>query len=206
MFEWITGLVQDLGYAGVGLLMLLENVFPPLPSELIMPLAGFVADRGQMNFWGAVAAGSVGSLAGAMAWYAVGRAVGERRLRAWIDRHGMWLTLDCEDIDRAADWFRRHGAVAVLVGRLVPTVRTFISVPAGFERMPVATFVLFSAIGTVAWTVALAYAGRVLGANYTAVQGYLEPVTWVILGGFAVLLVYRAIRQYRARRAERSAT
>jgi membrane protein DedA with SNARE-associated domain len=117
--------------------MLLENVFPPIPSVLIMPLAGFVARKGNVSFWGAVAAGSLGSLAGAVFWYIVGRALGGERLRNWVERHGRWLSLSCESLDHAEDWFRRRGAASVFLGRLAPGVRTFISIPAGVYRMPV---------------------------------------------------------------------
>lgn len=194
MFDWIIGVVRQIGVLGVGLLMLAENVFPPLPSELIMPLAGFAAARHELPFWGAVAAGTAGSLAGAVGWYLVGRHVGERRLRAWIDRHGRWLTLSCDDVDSAERWFRRHGGLAVFAGRLVPGVRTFISVPAGFAAMPAGPFVFYSALGTGLWTAGLAFAGRLLGAQYARVAGVLEPVTWAIVGAVLVVYVARLLR------------
>lgn len=203
MFAWITRIIRTMGAPGIALLMFLENAVPPIPSELIMPLAGFVSARGGLNFWAAVAAGSVGSLAGATAWYYVGRRVGEERLRAWIDRHGRWLTLSCEDMDRAAAWFDRHGHAAVFVGRLIPAVRTVASLPAGFARMPLAPFLAYSAAGTVLWTAALAYAGRLLGANYQRVSAVLEPVSWAVLGAVALAYVVRVVRHpgARARRA-----
>src|SRR5690349_24638888 len=132
MFAWITGVITGLGCVGVAGLTLLENVFPPIPSELVIPMAGFVAATGDLNLGLVIAAASVGSLAGALVWYEVGRRVGEQRLRGWVDRYGRWLTLSAEDVDRAQEWFRRRGAVAVLLGRLVPGVRTLVSLPAGF--------------------------------------------------------------------------
>ena len=194
MFDWITSIVQQMGSPGIALLMFLENVFPPIPSELVMPLAGFVAERGQFPLWGAIVAGSIGSLAGAIGWYVLGRRVGERRLRRWVDRHGRWLTLSCADIDRSKSWFERHGGTAVFIGRLIPGVRTFISVPAGFARMAPVPFVLYSALGTVLWTALLAFAGKLLGANYERVGQYLDPVTWVVLGAFVVAYVVRLVR------------
>src|SRR5688572_7323153 len=146
LFEWITGVVSEMGTLGVAVLMFLENIFPPIPSELVMPLAGFVAQREQLSFCEAVVAGSIGSLLGAVAWYRVARVVGEKRLRAWVDRNGRWLTLSCADIDKAKGWFDRHGGVSVMIGRLIPGVRTFISVPAGFARMQPVPFVLYSAV------------------------------------------------------------
>lgn len=159
-----------------------------------MPLAGFVAEQGGVSFWGAVAAGTVGSLLGAVGWYAVGRSVGERRLRAWVERHGRWLTLSGDDVDTAKRWFARHGGAAVFVGRLVPGVRTLISVPAGFASMPVLPFVLYSAAGTAVWTVALAYAGRVLGSQYARVGSVLEPAGLVVLALVVGAYVVRVAR------------
>lgn len=196
MFDLVTGIVRRLGYAGIVLLTLAENVFPPLPSELIMPLAGFVASRGELNFWLAVVAGTAGSFAGAVGWYEVGRRVGEDRLRAWVSRHGRWMAVGGGDIDRSAAWFRRHGATAVLVGRLVPGVRTFISLPAGFVGMSRPAFLAYTLVGTAAWTLALTYAGRLLGSQYERVRDVLDPVTWVVL---AVLVLLPVVRRLRAR-------
>ena len=198
MFRFITGLVQRSGYAGIALLTLLENVFPPIPSELIMPLAGFVARRGTLSLWLAIGAGTFGSLLGALGWYAVGRRIGEPRARVWFERHGKWLGTTPEDIDRASEWFRRHGRVAVLAGRLVPAVRTFISLPAGFAGMPLPAFLLYTAIGTAVWTGALTWAGYLLGSNYGAVQRYLEPATWLVVGVLVLVPVVRVERRRRA--------
>ena len=199
MFEWITNTVRSFGYAGVAFLTFLENLFPPIPSELVIPLAGFVAAGGDVTLWGVVAAGSAGSLAGAALWYEVGRRVGEQRVRRWVDRSGKWLTLSAEDVDRAGSWFRRHGAAAVFIGRLVPGVRTFVSLPAGFASMPRGHFLLYSAAGTAIWTGALAYAGVILEANFAAVGDYIGAATNVLVAVLAVLLVRRYIRCWRAR-------
>ena len=152
MFDWLAGVISDSGYLGIVLLMLAENLFPPIPSELIMPLAGFVAAQGELNVELVVLAGSLGSILGALPWYCAGRWVGEERVRAFAARHGRWLTLDEKDIGKAIDWFEAHGRMAVLLGRLVPTVRTLISLPAGMARMPLAPFLIYSAIGTLVWT------------------------------------------------------
>ena len=114
----------------------------------MIPLAGFVAAEGDLNLGVVIILGSVGSLAGATLWYAVGRRIGEQPLRTWIGRHGKWLTLSVQDVDRAQRWFRRHGAAAVFFGRLVLGVRTFVSLPAGFSAMPLASYLLYSALGT----------------------------------------------------------
>ena len=197
MFEWITNTIRSFGYAGVALLTFLENVFPPIPSELVIPLAGFVAAAGDMTLWGVIATGSVGSLAGAALWYEVGRRVGERRVRQWVERHGKWVTLGAEDVDRAGSWFERHGAAAVFLGRLVPGVRTFVSLPAGFASMGRGRFLLFSVAGTALWTGALAYAGVILQSNFGLVGDYIGIATNILLGVLAVLLVRRYVRCWR---------
>jgi membrane protein DedA with SNARE-associated domain len=199
MFEWINNTIRALGYWGVAVLTFLENVFPPVPSEIVIPLAGFVAAQGHLTIWGVIAAGSFGSLAGATIWYEIGRRVGERRLRAWVDRHGKWITLTAKDVDRAQDWFGRHGRSSVFVGRVVPAVRTFVSLPAGFARMPLASFLLYSAAGTIVWTAALTYAGVVLRANYDVVGDYVGVATNLIFAALAILLVRRYIQCWTAR-------
>lgn len=194
MFEWINETIRALGYSGVAVLTFLENLFPPIPSEIIIPLAGFVAARGDMQVWGVIVAGSFGSLVGALVWYEVGRRLGETRLRAWVDRHGKWLTLTARDVDRAQDWFRRHGRTSVLVGRMVPGVRTFVSLPAGFARMPMGAFLVYSAVGTIAWTAALAYAGVALCANYARVGDYVGVATNIVFAVLGIMLVRRYIK------------
>ena len=193
MFEWITGVIRQLGYTGVALLTFLENVFPPIPSELVIPLAGFVAAEGELNLGVVIAAATAGSLAGGATWYEAGRRIGEARLRRWIERYGRWLTLSGSDIDRAQAWFRRHGKSAVLVGRLVPGVRTLVSLPAGFAGMPRTPFLLFSAAGTLGWTAALAYAGVVLRENFTSIGDYADLVTNALLLVVGALFVRRIV-------------
>ena len=199
MFDWITGTIRSFGYAGVAFLTLLENVFPPIPSELVIPLAGFVAAGGEVTLWGVIVAGTVGSLAGGAAWYEIGRRVGEQRVRRWVERGGKWLTLSPEDVDRAQHWFQRHGGAAVLIGRLVPGVRTFVSLPAGFASMPRGRFLLYSAAGTAIWTAALASAGVVLEDNFALVGDSLDMATDVIVAVVVVLLVRRYIRCWRTK-------
>lgn len=193
MFDWITGLVERSGYLGILLLMLAENVFPPIPSELIMPLAGFTAAQGQLNILLVVLAGTAGSLLGALVWYYVGRWLGADRLRRFAIRHGRWLTLSPGEIDRAHTWFDRHGAKAVFIGRLIPAVRSLISVPAGITRMPLAPFLAWTALGTALWTLLLAGAGYLLQSHYTLVADYLNPLSNVVLGLLVVWYVYRVV-------------
>ena len=200
MFDWITGVVRRLGYVGVITLTFVENLFPPIPSELVIPLAGYVAAEGDMRVGLVIVTGTVGSLAGAIVWYVLGRRIGERRLRAWVDRHGKWLTLSGKDLDRSQMWFRRHGNAAVFFGRLMPGVRTFVSLPAGFTAMPVVPFLLYSALGTAMWTAALAYAGVVLKANFTVVGDYINIFTNVLLGVLGVMLAKRYVNCWTSSR------
>ncbi len=190
--------MNGLGYWGIGLLMFLENIFPPIPSELIMPLAGFTIAQGQLNFGGAVAAGTIGAMLGAYAWFYVGRLVNYQRLKVWTDRYGKWLGISAKDVDRVNSWFHQHGRKAVLLGRMVPGIRTLISLPAGMNQMPVATFSIYSTIGTLLWTGALTGAGFLLGDNYLLIEKYLAPVSKLILLGCAGLVGYWLLRKVRS--------
>ena len=203
MFDWITGLVERTGYLGIALLMLAENVFPPIPSELIMPMAGFTAARGALNMVGVVVAGTVGSLAGVLLWYYIGRWIGLERLKRWAAKHGRWLTISPEEVDEAAAWFDRHCGKAVLIGRLIPAVRTLISVPAGVAGMALMRFLTYSALGTALWTALLAAAGYLLEDQYQKVGDYLNPVSNVILGLIVLWYLYRVITFGAAGRTER---
>lgn len=199
MFDFITRTIERLGYLGIAALTFLENVVPPIPSEVIIPLAGFVSAKGKLAFWGVVAAASIGALAGAVGWFAAARAIGNKRLRAWIDDHGHWVTLTCDSIDKAQKWFDRHGTWAVFVGRLVPGVRTFVSVPAGFADMGFLPFFLASAAGTLIWTIALAWAGVALESRYEVVSQYINQVSNVLFGAFVIYLGYRYFKVFKGR-------
>lgn len=201
MLEWITNIISSLGYFGIALLMLLENVFPPLPSEIIMPLAGFTVQQGKLSLPFAILAGTAGSVLGALLWYYVGRIVSEQRLRQWIDKHGKWLTLSGQDIDKSKRWFGKHGGVVVFFGRVIPGIRTFISVPAGLEEMPWLPFLLYSTVGTLLWVGLLTYAGYVLGQNYQLVKKFLGPISVVVI--VAIIVAFGFWLRRRQRRAKR---
>ena len=193
MFDWIVSFMEGAGPFGVALLMFIENVFPPIPSELVMPLAGFSAARGETSLVAAILAGTVGSVAGAYLWYWLGARFGEARLKRLAARHGRWLTVTPGEIERAEAWFRRHGRMAVLIGRLVPAVRTLISVPAGVSGMPLAPFLLYSTLGTVIWTSLLAGAGYMLEGQYERVAAWLNPVSNVVVVGLVGWYLYRVV-------------
>ncbi len=191
MFDWITGLIRQGGYVAIFGLMLLENVFPPIPSELIMPFAGFTAARGELSLLLVVVAGVAGSLLGALVWYYVGLWLGLDRLKRFAARHGRWLTLSPADLDRAHDWFERHGAWSVFLGRLIPTVRTLISVPAGINAMPLPTFLAWSALGTAVWTALLAGLGYLLQSQYERVSSYVNPISTAVVVLLVAAYLYR---------------
>ncbi|MEB2847924.1 DedA family protein [Rhizobiales bacterium RZME27] len=193
-------LMEKLGPVGIALLMFLENVFPPIPSELIMPLAGYLATRGDMNIFVVISAGTIGSMLGILPWYFLGRKLGHDGVRKFAARHGRWLTMTASDVDAAADRFKRHGAVSVLVGRLIPTVRTLISVPAGVANMPIGQFLALSFVGTLVWTAALAVAGYLLGQAYSVVADYVDPVSTGVLVVLVAVYIYRVIT-YKEERA-----
>lgn len=201
MASWIMDVLVALSYPGLALLMFIENVFPPIPSELIMPLAGFLAAQGKMSFAGIVVAGTVGSVLGALPLYWVGRKLGKERLERLAERHGRWLTVSPEDIDRADDWFSRHGRKAMFLGRLVPGVRSLIAIPAGLHEMPMVPFLIFTMLGSAVWSAALAGAGYQLGAQFREVEKYLDPVSWVVFGGGFLWYLWRVVRQGKERRA-----
>lgn len=196
MSDWITSMAETFGPFGIALLMFLENVFPPIPSELVMPLAGYTASRaaggsGWIDLVLMIGAGTAGAVAGAFLWYWVGRWVGIDRLKEFSRRHGRWLTLTPDEIDKADAWFDRHGAKAVFAGRLVPTVRTFISVPAGASGMSIRRFLLFTSAGTLIWTTILALAGWMLGSRYDQVSAWLDPVSTAVVVGLVAWYLYR---------------
>ena len=202
MFDILTQLIDRFGAFGVGLVMLLENVFPPIPSELVMPLAGFQAAQGKMSLVAIFLAGTIGAVLGAWLWFVVGRKLGRKRLDRFIERYGFWLTLSPEDIDRAIGWFDRHDRAAVFLGRMVPGVRTLISVPAGINGMKLAPFLIYTTLGSAIWNTGLIAAGYLLAANYTRVAAVLNPVTNVLLGGLVLWYLVRLAKELRDRRRQ----
>ena len=197
VFDWITELIGRAGYLGIALMMFLENLFPPIPSWLVMPLAGFEASSGRFSPVLVVVSGTIGSTAGAMFWYAIGRFIGTDRLKIFAGHYGHWVGISLEQLDRADSWFERHGALAVMVGRIVPVVRIFISIPAGLFALPLRQFVLFTAIGDSLWNAALTTAGYLLRTRYAEVRDYLNPVASVMLALVATIYVLRAISRQR---------
>ncbi len=193
MATWIIETINAFGYLGIFLLMLLESVFPPIPSELIIPFAGFSAANGTLNVWLVLITATAGAVVGMLPWYIAGRLFGVNRLRYLADRFGRWLTLNAEEIDTATSWFTRFGPIIVFVGRLIPLIRTLISIPAGLAAMPVWQFLLFSTLGAFLWNAILVGAGYILAEHYEAVEVFLDPGTTIVLGLCVLYYIYRLI-------------
>lgn len=191
--EWITQLIEKMSYLGIALLMFLENVFPPLPSEVIMPMAGFTASEGTLSLAGVIAAGIAGTLAGACFWYGIARLLGDELLKRWARRHGRWITLSPNEIERLEGWFSRHSRWAVPLGHLVPGIRTLISIPAGIFEMGIFPFLFLTALGAGLWTSALAAAGYILGSKFDEVDRYLGPGSTAIMAAILIGYVYRVV-------------
>jgi len=197
---WVTDVVNTLGYVGVAFLVAVENVFPPIPSEVVLPLAGFVAGRGDANVVGMIVAATLGSLVGAWVLYGVSAAIGPVRLRRFIVRYGRWLTVQEHHLERAEAWFDRRSDAAVLLGRCVPLIRSIVSVPAGFRRMDIVRFSVLTAIGSAIWNTALIVAGFILGDRWEEVGdvvGLLQAVVIVAIVAGTAWIVWRHLLRPR---------
>ncbi|HEX9954886.1 MAG TPA: DedA family protein [Allosphingosinicella sp.] len=193
MGDIVPRLIDQFGYLGVGLLMFLETVFPPIPSEVIMPLAGVAAAQGSMNLFGVVASGTAGAMFGNIFWYAVARVIGLKRFRPFIEKHGRWFTLDWYDIEKAEKLFGRFGSAIVGVGRLLPTIRSVVSIPAGLLQMRLRNFLFWSTVGTTAWSSALAVAGYLLGKQFEDINKVLGPLSTAIIVLIALAYIWRQL-------------
>lgn len=191
---WVTDVVDALGYLGVAFLVALENVFPPIPSEAVLPLAGFVAGRGDANLIGMILAATAGSVVGAWVLYGVAAAIGPERLRAFIVRYGRWFSVREHHLVRAEEWFDRRANAAVLIGRCVPLIRSVVSVPAGFRRMPLGRFTLLTALGSAAWNTALISAGAVLGERWERVGDFVGLFQGVVIIAIVAIAGYAVWR------------
>jgi membrane protein DedA with SNARE-associated domain len=190
LVEWVTSVVESLCYGGVAFLVALENLFPPIPSEVVLPLAGFVAANGDASFAGMVVAATIGSMIGAFLLYGISAAIGPARLRALVVRYGRWFRLDEADLDRTEEWFDRRANVAVLFCRCVPLMRSLISIPAGFRRMSIIPFTLYTLIGSLVWNVVLIGAGYLLGERWGQVEEPLELFKNAVLAAIAIAVAW----------------
>lgn len=179
------------GYLGIFLLMALENIVPPIPSEVIMGLGGMAVARGHMELWALVAVGTAGSVAGNWFWYWIGDGIGYRRLRPFVERHGRWLTLTWSDVERVHRFFVKHGQWVVFVFRFLPVGRTIVSLPAGMTHMPKWRFLLWTAAGAAIWNTVLASAGLYLGSNFRELDRFVGPVAVAIGVGMVAWYLWR---------------
>ena len=203
---WSEKIMMGMGYPGIFLIMLLECVFPPIPSEVVMPLAGFLVSQGQFNFWLVMLSGTLGSLAGALVLYYLGVWADEAILRNWVRKHGRWIQVNEADIDRVQKWFTRHGQSVIFFGRMVPIIRSLISIPAGMERMRMGKFIFYTVSGSIIWNVLLTYGGMLLGENWSIIINWLDIYQNVVLVILVVLLVafivWVFLRRKKARLAQ----
>jgi membrane protein DedA with SNARE-associated domain len=205
LVDWATSVVETLGYGGVAFLVALENLFPPIPSEVVLPLAGFVAAGGEASFTGMVGAATIGSIVGAFVLYGISAAIGPVRLRALVARYGRWFSLDEADLDRTETWFDRRANLAVLICRCIPLMRSLISIPAGFRRMSIIPFSLYTLLGSVVWNVVLVGAGYLLGERWHQVEEPLvlfQTAVLVVIAVAVAWFVWRRIVRPRLRGAE----
>ena len=193
---------QWIGYGSILLAMFLENLIPPIPSELIMPLGGFYVAQGQLDFFPVVLAGLTGTVIGALPWYGIGKLVNEERLEKWLENNGRWIGITPQDLARSRKWFNRYGVSLVFWGRLVPGIRTLISVPAGVELMPITPFLIWTTAGSLIWTLFLTITGFYLGDNYANIETWISPfssifkaIIVVFASGALITLIYKTLRK-----------
>ena len=194
---WVTRIIDTLGYPGLAFVLALESVFPPIPSEAVLPLAGFLVSQGRMTFVGAVVAATIGSVVGALILYWLGFALGERRVRQLVARYGRWALLTEDDLDRSQAWFDRHGRAAVFIGRLAPLVRSLVSVPAGVARMDLVPFVVYTALGSALWNTVLIGAGWLLGESWSRVQEYQQLFAYGVMAALGLAVAWFVVRRLR---------
>ena len=178
---WVQDVIEQLGYLGVALLVVAENVFPPIPSEVVLPFAGFVAQRGSESVVLMIFAATVGSVGGALIMYWIAAVIGDERLHAFTRRFSKWVQIREVDLTRAEEWFDRHATSAVLIGRCVPLIRSVVSIPAGFRRMKLVPYIAYTFLGSLVWNILLIGAGALLGDNWERVGSYVGVFQWLVI-------------------------
>jgi membrane protein DedA with SNARE-associated domain len=205
MDDWVIRFIDAVGPLGIFVLMFLETVFPPIPSEVIMPVAGVRAANGQFSLWSVIVAGSLGAMAGNTFWYLVARIVGIDRFHWLIDRHGRWLTMQWGDVEKVQRLFGRFGGLLVMFGRMIPTIRSVISIPAGLVRMAFVPFLIWSTLGTAIWSAGLAVAGYLLGQQFSQIEQVIGPISSGIIVLIVLLYIYRQAT-WKKREAKKAST
>lgn len=195
--EWIISIMEQLGYFGIALLMFLDNVFPPIPSEIIMPSAGYSASQGQLLLMGVIVAGCIGSLMAAAILYWVGYKFNHDSIFRFVDRYGKYLFIKSSDVKKSLDWFECYGHRIVFFGRMIPAVRSLISIPAGMSRMPFWKFMFYSSLGTIIWTTFLACIGFYFGENQALMQEIFSQVAYFIIAAVILFIGWILFQKYQ---------
>ena len=185
---------STIAYLTICLAMFLENIIPPIPSEIIMPLGGFFVYQQKLNFYILVFWGLFGTILGSLPWYYLGRLVNEKRLSKFLEKKGKFLGISDNDLTKSKSWFEKYGTSLVFWGRLVPGIRTLISVPAGIELMPIKKFLIWTTLGSLIWVALLTYAGYVFGENYLIIESYLDKIKYVVKPILILIFLYFIIR------------
>lgn len=193
MTDFILDIIQAWGYLGIAILMFLENVFPPIPSEVIMSLGGLAVSQGRFDFWTLVIAAVIGTTLGNWVWYWIGRGVGYQRLKPLVDRYGRWLTMDWEEVEKLHLFFIRYGSGIVFFCRFMPIARTMVSLPAGMVRMSQLKFLIWTAAGSTIWITALAGAGNWFGKQFADAERFIGPAAIFAIFAMVALYAYRVI-------------
>jgi len=202
--QWVSDVIEAIGYAGVALLVALESIFPPIPSEVVLPFAGFYAGKGEASVVGMILAATVGSVVGAWVLYGVAAWIGPDRLRRFVVAKGRWFGVKERDLDRAEGWFDKRANAAVFLGRCVPLVRSIVSIPAGFRRMPLVRFTVYTALGSLIWNAALIGAGAILGNRWEEVGDYVAVFQWVVILAVVVAVAWFAWTRFVRPRLSRA--
>ncbi len=181
---------STLAYLTICLAMFLENIIPPIPSEIIMPLGGYFVYQQKLNFYILVFWGLFGTILGALPWYYLGRLANQKRLSNFLDKNGKFLGISSNDLSKSKKWFEKYGVSLVFWGRLVPGIRTLISVPAGIELMPLGKFLIWTTFGSFIWVALLTYAGYLFGENYQIVESYLDQIKYIVKPILILIFLY----------------
>ena len=202
MQSWLISIINQFGYLGIAFLILLENIFPPIPSELILTFSGFLTTMSSMNIWISSLSATVGSMVGAILLYLLGRVLPQRKIVQFIKKHQKIFRLKESDLKRSSDWMTKRGSSAVFLCRFVPVVRSLISIPAGAAHMRLWKFLLFSTLGTAIWNTILIYLGAVAGKNWEKIIGYINTYSYVIVIALTFVLIYFIVRRAKQKKAK----
>ncbi|GIO23734.1 DedA family protein [Oceanobacillus sp. J11TS1] len=203
MGEWVTSIMEQFGYFGIFLMMTLENLFPPIPSEVILPFGGFLTTYSALTYLGVLTAATLGAIIGAMLLYCVGMLLDVERLERIVDRYGRILRLKKTDIDKANKWFEKYGYWTVFFCRMVPLLRSLISIPAGMTKMNFGIFILLTAIGSLIWNSILIGVGVILGENWHHVVGFMDGYSMIVYALIIIAMIFFFIWYIKQRKTEK---